>query len=251
MTTFRRRNFLFCGESKISNNITESASLGEYGVKNGEIEDLARRRRQEPYGSPVYMAVKRSADILISITFLVVLFPVFVVIMLLIAMVDGFPTTYKSPRIGRFGKQFYAFKFRTMVKNADEVLRADPVLYEEYKRTFKLKNDPRITKIGKFLRATSMDEFPQLINVLRGEMSIVGPRPILLPERDRLNDPKDPYPKMLPGCAGLWQCSGRADTTYAERVRLDQEYFQNASIWLDISILVRTAWSILKREGAC
>jgi hypothetical protein len=141
-------------------------------------------------------------------------------------------------------------KFRSMVKNAEEVLKRDPVLYEEFKTNFKLKNDPRILPIGKFIRKTSLDELPQLINVLRGEMSIVGPRPIIEKELEMYRDKKDIYLSMKPGCAGLWQCSGRSETSYEERVALDEQYYVTASIRNDIKILVMTFLAILKKEGA-
>lgn len=202
------------------------------------------------YGSPGYRLAKRAFDFLAAILGLLILFPVFLVVALLIAAKDGFPVIYRHQRVGRNGKPIHILKFRSMVKNADEVLKADPVLYAEFLKTFKLENDPRITKVGAFIRRTSLDELPQLLNVVTGEMSLVGPRPVVPSELARYADRQDVYLAMVPGCAGLWQCSGRSDTTYAERVELDLEYYEKASFWADVSILFRTAVAILTRKGA-
>jgi lipopolysaccharide/colanic/teichoic acid biosynthesis glycosyltransferase len=121
---------------------------------------------------------------------------------------------------------------------------------EEYQKSFKIANDPRLLKIGKFIRSTSIDELPQLLNVVRGEMSLVGPRPIVEKEIECYGRQKDAFLAMRPGCAGLWQCSGRSLTTYEERVNLDIEYMEKASFWFDILILVKTTISIFKRHGA-
>lgn len=161
---------------------------------------------------------------------------------------------YRQLRIGKGGKKFYAYKFRTMVKNADIVLadylERDPELKKEWSENFKLKNDPRVTRIGKFLRKYSLDELPQLINVIKGEMSLIGPRPIVDNEMHYYGDVLGPYTWVRPGITGLWQVSGRSDTTYAERVHLDEYYIRNWSIWLDIIVLVKTISVVLKREGA-
>lgn len=202
------------------------------------------------YGRPGYMAAKRLFDVVASLLALVLLFPLFAIVGLIIAARDGFPVIYRHARVGRHGKPIHILKFRSMVKNAEEVLKADPVLHAEFLKSFKLENDPRVTKIGAFIRRTSLDELPQLLNVVVGEMSLVGPRPVVPNELERYEERQDVYLAMIPGCAGLWQCSGRSDTTYAERVQLDLEYYSNASFWTDVSILFRTASAILLRKGA-
>lgn len=202
------------------------------------------------YGQPGYMLIKRTFDLLVAGVGIVVLFPVFLIVALLIAAKDGFPVIYRHRRVGRNGKPIHILKFRSMVKDADEVLKRDPALYAEFLKTFKLENDPRVTRVGAFLRRTSLDELPQLLNVVTGEMSLVGPRPIVPKELDRYEDRQEVYLAMIPGCAGLWQCSGRSDTTYEERVSLDLEYYQKASFWTDVSILFQTVRAILRREGA-
>lgn len=197
-----------------------------------------------------YQAVKRAMDISLATLFLIVLSPVFLLIAAAIAFQDGFPVVFKQKRVGKGGKPFQMYKFRTMVKNAEEVLRSRPDLMEEYRRTYKIQNDPRISKLGRFLRKTSLDELPQLFNVLKGDMSLVGPRPIVQDELEKYGDAKHLYLALKPGCAGLWQCSGRSDTSYTERVALDEQYFMRSSLRYDVGILCRTALAIVVCRGA-
>ncbi|EFN7504727.1 sugar transferase, partial [Escherichia coli] len=164
------------------------------------------------------------------------------------------PAIYGHDRVGINGKTFKCLKFRSMVVNSkeilDELLKNDPKAKEEWDATFKLKNDPRITKIGAFLRKTSLDELPQLLNVLKGEMSLVGPRPIINAELERYNDQVDYYLLSKPGMTGLWQVSGRSDVDYDTRVYLDAWYVKNWSMWNDIAILLKTVIVVLKKDGA-
>lgn len=221
-----------------------------------DCEDLVSRHtaelRENPrrYGHSSYMVLKRIVDFVLAGLGLLVLLPFFAVVSAIIFFTDGRPIVFRHSRVGRHGQMFQVYKFRTMVNNAEEVLKRDPALYEEFKQNFKLENDPRITKIGRFLRSTSMDELPQLINVVCGQMSLVGPRPIVPNELEKYGDRKDVYLEMLPGCAGLWQCSGRSDTTYDERVDLDAEYYRRAGVRMDLWIMWRTFISIIKRDGA-
>lgn len=189
-------------------------------------------------------------DLVLASVGLLILFPLFAIVAFLIARQDGFPVIFRQKRLGLGGEPFYIFKFRSMVKNAEEILRSRPELMEEYARTFKIENDPRLLSIGKFIRSTSIDELPQLINVIRGEMTLVGPRPIVPPELEQYGDFKEVYLSMKPGCGGLWQCSGRSLTTYEERIELDREYFAKASVGFDVWILYRTVVAILLRKGA-
>jgi lipopolysaccharide/colanic/teichoic acid biosynthesis glycosyltransferase len=206
--------------------------------------------RRGKYGYTSYRRLKRIVDIVVSATALIVLSPVMLIIALCIIAADGTPVIFRQKRIGEDGKTFTMLKFRSMVKNAEEVLKRDPELYAKFQQSFKLENDPRILPIGNFIRKTSLDELPQLWNVLRGDMSIVGPRPIVEKELAMYGDKQDLYKAMKPGCAGLWQCSGRSDTTYEERVALDEQYFVSASIRNDIKILVMTFLAIVRRDGA-
>ncbi|AOF53837.1 UDP-phosphate galactose phosphotransferase [Rodentibacter caecimuris] len=167
---------------------------------------------------------------------------------------DGGNAIYGHPRIGQNGRKFRCLKFRTMVVNSqevlDELLKNDPEARAEWEKDFKLKNDPRITKVGKFLRATSLDELPQLWNVLKGEMSLVGPRPIVADELERYQENVDYYLMAKPGMTGLWQVSGRNDVDYDTRVYFDSWYVKNWSLWNDIAILFKTVNVVLKRDGA-
>jgi len=197
-----------------------------------------------------FQLFKRAFDVALSAVALLVLFPVFLLIVLAIALTDGFPVVFKQKRIGQNGEVFEIHKFRTMVRDAEALLRSRPDLWEEYRVTYKIKNDPRISKLGQFLRKSSLDELPQLFNVLQGNMSLVGPRPIVEAEIAKYGDQQDVYTAMKPGCAGLWQCMGRSATTYEERVELDREYYENANTWFDIQVLVRTTLAILVGRGA-
>jgi Undecaprenyl-phosphate galactose phosphotransferase WbaP len=197
---------------------------------------------------------KRLIDIVLLLFSFVFLIPLTLLIALTIVLESGFPVFYKHERIGKGGKLFTAWKYRTMLKNADaefeEALKVDPDLCKEWEENHKLKRDPRLTKVGSVLRRLSLDEFPQLWNVLKGEMSLVGPRPIVEKEIEKYGDDYDLYSQVLPGLTGLWQVSGRSDLSYVERVWLDTHYVRNWSIWLDLVILVRTFWVVLAGIGA-
>ncbi|OBW93461.1 UDP-phosphate galactose phosphotransferase [Gallibacterium genomosp. 3] len=197
--------------------------------------------------------LKRTIDIVGSLFFIIVSSPVLIGLYLLIAK-DGGHAIYGQTRIGRNKKAFKCLKFRSMVLNSQEVLqdllKNDPIARAEWERDFKLKNDPRITKIGKFLRKTSLDELPQLFNVLKGEMSLVGPRPIVRSELIRYQGDIDYYLMAKPGMTGLWQVSGRNDVDYVTRVYYDAWYVKNWSVWNDIVILLKTIKIVLNKTGA-
>ena len=222
------------------------------GPEPERIRDHRSRERgaSSRYNRRTYLLAKRTGDIFMSAFALLLLFPVFSTIAFVLACQDGFPVIFKQKRIGKDGRLFDIYKFRTMVKNAEDLLRSRPDLMEEYRTTYKIQNDPRISKFGAFLRKSSLDELPQLFNVFIGNMSLVGPRPIVEPEIDKYEDQCHIYTAMKPGCAGLWQCMGRSATTYEERVELDREYFENASLLFDGSILVHTVAAILTGRGA-
>jgi len=200
----------------------------------------------------------RLAKFLIDLTTTLIggllLLPLIVVIAGLIWLDSRGPIFYGQIRIGQNGQPFKAWKFRTMVRNADQVLvnylENHPDLKESWLRDHKLRHDPRVTGIGRFLRRTSLDELPQLWNILRGEMSLVGPRPIIDEEIWRYGDLFNLYIKVTPGLTGLWQVSGRNNLPYEERVNLDAYYVRNWSVWLDVYVLVRTVWVVITGEGA-
>ncbi len=197
---------------------------------------------------------KRLIDLLLLMLGVLLFIPLTFLIAIAILIESGRPVFFKHERIGRGGKSFIAYKYRTMLKGADEVLqraiREDPELKEEWEASRKLKHDPRLTRLGKVIRRLSLDELPQLWNVLKGEMSLVGPRPIIKKEIARYGDSFDLYAQVLPGLTGLWQVSGRSDLSYVERVWLDTHYVRNWSIWLDLVILVRTVWVVIAGVGA-
>lgn len=199
-------------------------------------------------------AMKRVLDLGMAMVAGVVLLPVFAALAILVRLTSRGPAIYTQPRIGRNRRRFHALKFRTMVWNADELLDEHLERFPEQKREWrvnrKLRNDPRLTPVGRFLRRTSMDELPQLWNVFRGDMALVGPRPIVSEELASYGDSMELYSKVLPGITGLWQVSGRNNTTYEERVRLDEYYVRNWSVWLDLWIVGRTVRTVVSGEGA-
>lgn len=198
--------------------------------------------------------LKRCLDLATAALAFLLFWWIFVVLALGVKVSSRGPAFYGQKRIGRNGSSFTAWKFRSMVKDAENLLQdylaAHPELHAEWERDHKLKNDPRVTWIGRLLRRTSFDELPQLWNVLRGDMSLVGPRPIVQAETIKYGDKFSLYQKVRPGLSGLWQVSGRNDTHYAERVALDCYYVRNWSVWLDLVILVRTIRVVLLGKGA-
>jgi Undecaprenyl-phosphate galactose phosphotransferase WbaP len=198
--------------------------------------------------------MKTLLDLGLTVIVGILLLPLLVAIALVVRLDSPGPLFYGHHRLGQNSVPFKAWKFRTMVPNADQVLEqyfeANPSLRSQWSRDHKLRYDPRITRIGQFLRRTSLDELPQLWNVLRGEMSLVGPRPIVEEEIFRYAEKYGLYTKVLPGITGLWQVSGRNNVSYDERVNLDAYYVRNWSVWLDIYILLRTIWVVVTCDGA-
>jgi Undecaprenyl-phosphate galactose phosphotransferase WbaP len=203
---------------------------------------------------PLPRWVKRAMDLSFATVGGLLVLPLVGLICLFIRISSPGPIFYSQRRLGFGAHHFHAWKFRTMVANADTVLHehleANIQLREEWARDHKLKNDPRVTWVGKWLRKTSLDELPQIWNVLRGQMSLVGPRPIVDAEVEKYGETFERYRKVVPGITGLWQISGRNNTTYQERVDLDSYYVRNWSPWLDLYILIRTIKVVLLREGA-
>jgi Undecaprenyl-phosphate galactose phosphotransferase WbaP len=197
---------------------------------------------------------KHALDLVLTIVGGLVICPLLVAIAVLIMLDSPGPAVYAHRRVGAGGKDFRCWKFRTMYANAeqllDECLQGNPQLRAEWEQTFKLRDDPRVTRVGRFLRKTSLDELPQLWNVLMGQMSLVGPRPIVDAEIPKYGSVYDLYRRIRPGISGFWQVSGRSDTSYAERVKMDAYYVHNWSVWLDLVILARTVSCVLFGRGA-
>ncbi|HLH93094.1 MAG TPA: sugar transferase [Xanthobacteraceae bacterium] len=211
-------------------------------------------RRDRGQTRPLGGAAKRGIDILIALSALIMFSPLFLLVAITIAVCDGRPVFYRHSRVGHRRQPFHCLKFRTMVANGDEVLRrhleACPDAQREWIATRKLKDDPRITVVGAVLRKLSLDELPQLVNVLRGDMSIVGPRPIVVDEITMYGADAHFYFQVRPGLTGPWQVSGRNDAAYDGRVALDRAYVENWSIRRDVMIILKTIPVVLTARGS-
>lgn len=194
-------------------------------------------------------ALKQAMDTVLTILLLPLAGLLIGILALWIKLDDGGPCFYRRRVIGRYG-EFDAFKLRTMRVDADEVLNRNPELRREFEKNFKLRTDPRVTRLGKILRKTSLDELPQLFNVLKGQMSLVGPRMIVRSELEKYGAYADLLLSVKPGLTGYWQVNGRQEVSYEERVKMDVYYIQNWSLWLDFKILLQTAWKLIRHEGA-
>ncbi len=202
---------------------------------------------------PVYDCIKRLCDLVLSVLGTVILSPVLLVIAIAIVVEDRGPVLYRAKRVGRYGKPIVVYKFRSMRQGADRLEdMLSPEELEEYHRNFKLKHDPRITKVGAFLRKTSLDELPQLLNIVGGSLSLVGPRPVLQEETELYGDQRDVLLSCKPGLTGLWQSRGRSNVTYEDGARqaLELQYVAQRSFWLDIKIIFWTVGAVLRMDGA-
>lgn len=203
---------------------------------------------------PINRFIKSLFDYSVTLIGTIFISPVLLSIAAWVAIDSPGPILYRQARIGRNGRPFTCYKFRSMCIDADEkltdLLASDPQARTEWERDRKLRSDPRITRSGEFLRRTSLDELPQIFNVLRGQMSLVGPRPIVAEELERYGEYVDDYLMVRPGITGMWQVSGRNDTDYADRVQLDSWYVRNWSVWLDMIILFKTAKAVFSQKGA-
>ena len=193
--------------------------------------------------------LKRTIDLIGSLLLLVTLSPLFVAIALMIQIIEGSPILHRRRVLGPKG-EFDAFKFRSMHRDADRILQNDPRLQASFRENFKLKLDPRVTRIGSFLRKTSLDELPQLFNVLMGQMSLVGPRMITAPELAKYGEYQSLLLTVKPGLTGSWQVNGRQDVSYAERVRMDLDYIRNWSLKTDLELLLLTPLRVIRGSGA-
>lgn len=222
-------------ESAKSKSINKSASPSGHAIKK----------------KPVYDFFKRIFDIVCSLVALIILSPVFLIMAILVKTTSEGPAFFAHKRVGKNGKEIKIYKFRSMVTNAEELIKQfTPEQKAEYEKNFKLENDPRITKVGKFMRKTSLDELPQLLNILKGDISIVGPRPIMEVETEIYGNYRDMLLSVKPGLTGFWAVNGRSDTTYTRRRAMEIYYVKNRSLWLDIKIIFKTFASVFKGEGA-
>lgn len=197
--------------------------------------------------------IKRAVDLFLLLLASPIIIPVILITAICVKVSSPGPVFYGHKRVGKNGKEFKCWKFRSMVVDADKMLEEilkDPVMAEEWEKDRKFTNDPRVTKLGKFLRKTSLDEFPQFFNVLTGEMSFIGPRPVTTPELEKYKDMAKHILSVQPGLSGMWQISGRSDTGYEERITLDSYYIQNWSVWLDLWIIIKTVYIVIKGKGA-
>lgn len=201
----------------------------------------------------LYRFIKRTFDIIISLLSLILLSPLFLIIVVLIKLDSKGKAFYKHKRIGKNGEIIYLYKFRSMYSDSKERLEEllkDPKIKKEWEENYKLDHDPRITKVGSFLRKSSLDELPQLLNILIGNMSIVGPRPVIEKEIEKYGTNKDKLLSVTPGLTGWWACNGRSCTSYEDRMKLELFYVNNRSLILDIKIIIKTFISVIKRNGA-
>lgn len=197
--------------------------------------------------------IKRGIDIFLSLIGLIILSPIFCIIAIAIKLDSKGPVFYKHKRIGKNGKIIYLYKFRSMYTDSKErleMLLKNPEIRKEWEENFKLENDPRITKVGNLLRKTSLDELPQLLNILKGEMSIIGPRPVIDEELEKYGPNKNKFLSVTPGLTGWWACNGRSATTYEDRMKLELYYVDNVSWILDVKVFFKTIISVLNKRGA-
>lgn len=228
--------------------------MGSLEVESLYNEGIMILRVKNNLARKVNRIIKLVFDYTLTVLGTIVIAPILLSIAVWIYSDSPGPIIFKHIRVGKNGQIFPCYKFRTMCVDAQEklteLLANNPAAREEWERDFKLKNDPRITKSGAFLRKTSLDELPQIFNVLRGEMSLVGPRPVIDEELERYGEYLDDYLMVKPGITGMWQVNGRSDTTYEERVQMDSWYVRNWSVWLDIMLLWRTVKAVVQRKGA-
>lgn len=206
--------------------------------------------RSKNHDGATYLAMKRGLDIVGSAVGILLLAPLMLVVALLVKLTSPGPIIFRQRRLGIGGREFWCYKFRTMVIDAEERLRRDQALRTLFDTNYKLKNDPRLTCVGSFLRKASLDELPQFFNVLNGTMSLVGPRPIVPPEKQKYGEFGGKLLSVKPGLGGYWQVYGRNDTSYEQRVLMDMNYINERCLMLDIKLLALTAFAPFKRRGA-
>lgn len=238
-------------KEELNDVVGEEAILQETTINNINI-----MKKEKTNKKVLYKFTKRIIDIIGSIIGILILIPTTLIIYLArkVLKEDKGPLFYEQLRYGKNGKVFRLYKFRSMCIGADkklkEYLENNDEAREKFEKTHKLQNDPRITKIGNFLRKSSLDELPQMINILKGDMSFVGPRPVVEKEVEEYGTNKDKFLSVRPGLTGYWQVNGRSNTTYEERMKMELYYVDNCSLWLDIKIFFKTFITVFKKEGA-
>lgn len=238
-------------KEELNDVVGEEAILQETTINN-----ISIMKKEKTNKKVLYNFTKRIIDIIGSIIGILILIPTTLIIYLArkVLKEDKGPLFYEQLRYGKNGKVFRLYKFRSMCIGADkklkEYLENNDEAREEFEKTHKLQNDPRITKIGNFLRKSSLDELPQMINILKGDMSFVGPRPVVEKEVEEYGANKDKFLSVRPGLTGYWQVNGRSNTTYEERMEMELYYVDNCSLWLDIKIFFKTFITVFKKEGA-
>lgn len=244
------------GEINSQNDEIKTITKGEVKVlaKNSKIFRVMQLARYH-FKVDSYKFIKRTFDICVGVVGTIMLLPIMLVVKIAnLIHGDKAPVMLKQSRIGKDGTTFTIYKIRSMVPNAERVLeklmKENPEIHREYKKNKKLENDPRITPVGKFIRKTSLDEFGQFVNILKGEMTVVGPRPYLIREKEDMGEYYNDIIACKPGLTGLWQVEGRNDIGFENRCRLDRFYKKHKGIWFDIKIFVKTFTSVLKSKGA-
>lgn len=198
-----------------------------------------------------YDFIKRGIDLVLASIGFILCLPIFIILAIIIKIDSKGPVFFKHTRIGKHAKELKIYKFRTMIDNAEEAMKYfTEEQKKEFKENFKLENDPRVTRVGKILRKTSLDELPQIINILKGEMSIIGPRPIVESELEKYGKNQEKFLSVAPGLTGYWAANGRSDVSYEERMALELYYVDNRSLLLDLKIFVKTIGSVLRGRGA-
>jgi len=236
----------------------ESAAAQDYALPELAGAVVSQRLlRGYPYAAQstgrqaFYDICKRGVDVSVAAALLVLMLPLFILVAALVKATSRGPVFFRHRRLGRHGREFACLKFRTMVVDAEEQLRRNDLLRRRFEETFKIKNDPRITPVGSFLRRSSLDELPQLWHVLRGEMSLIGPRPIVPPELAKYSIYGGKLLSVRPGLSGMWQVCGRSDTTYPQRVMMDMHYIDHRSLSLDLWLMLFTIAAVARKSGAC
>lgn len=220
-------------------------------VKENRMSQTVSRDTVKQRYSLHYRIAKRVFDLVSSAIALVLVSPVMLLICLLIKLDSKGPAMFVHQRYGKEGKPLHMLKFRTMYENAqDMIAEFTPEQRIEWESNFKLVDDPRITKVGRFLRKTSLDELPQLINILRGDMSVVGPRPIITEELEMYGDRKEKFLSAAPGLTGYWQAYARSDCSYEQRMEMELHYVDNANFWWDMKIIIVTFFAVIRGKGA-
>lgn len=212
---------------------------------------IANEGINEKEKKSTYIYIKRVIDTILASIALILLSPIFLIIAIAIKLESEGPVFFLHKRIGKNGKTIKIYKFRSMVMNAEELIKTfTPEQMKEYKENYKLTNDPRITKVGKFLRKTSLDELPQLINIIKGDLAVIGPRPVVADELKKYGSNTEKFLSVTPGLTGYWAANGRSCTSYEQRMEMELYYIDNLSFKMDVKVFFKTIEAVIKREGA-